>query len=84
MFFFSFERQVVPGRDSQRGAHHEEPRLPRLVQGLLPYPISIFELPDDVLSLPFPINVQRKDVRLADVAARAEINNQLTMIEQKK
>ena len=56
------------------------------------YPTSIFDLPDDVLHLPYPINVQPKDVQLADVAARAEINAApesavnaaLAMIQQKK
>ena len=32
---FRFERQQ--GRGSQRGAHYEEPRFPRKVQGLLPH-----------------------------------------------
>ena len=56
------------------------------------YPTSIFDLPDDFLPVPFPIRVQRKDVRLADVAARAEIkalaesavNAALAMIQQKE
>ena len=37
------------------------------------YPTSIFDMPQDFLPVPLPLRVQRKDVRLADVAARAEI-----------
>ena len=37
------------------------------------YPTSIFDMPEDFLPVPLPLRVQRKDVRLADVAARAAI-----------
>ena len=36
-FFLVLNVKLSQARDSQRGAHHEEPRLPWLVQGLLPH-----------------------------------------------